>query len=132
LGLAKFRIFDIFQTEVNTTAHVTGEITKALFGRSVLGAWHPMSSPRVFPRNSLGQLDMLSNVGPLLFHFRIGSVLDSLDSSRDALGISISFIFFGRLKGTNPISETPRTKIPSIASTVSSPICQIWVEIEMR
>ena len=53
-----------------------------------------MSSPRVFPRNPLGRLDMLSNVGPLLFHFRIGSVLDSLGSSRDALGISISFIFF--------------------------------------
>jgi hypothetical protein len=41
LGLAKFRIFDIFQTEVNTTAHVTGEIAKALFGKSVLGRLAP-------------------------------------------------------------------------------------------
>jgi hypothetical protein len=41
LGPAKFRIFDFFQTEVKATAHVTGEIAKAFFGKSVLGRLAP-------------------------------------------------------------------------------------------
>ena len=35
LGPAKFGIFDTFQTEEGRTAHVTGEIAKALFVRAV-------------------------------------------------------------------------------------------------
>jgi quinol monooxygenase YgiN len=34
LGPAKFGIFDTFQTEEGRTAHVTGEIAKALFARA--------------------------------------------------------------------------------------------------
>ena len=34
LGPARFGIFDTFQTEEGRTAHVTGEIAKALFARA--------------------------------------------------------------------------------------------------
>lgn len=58
-------------------AKVIGEIVGGiLIGPSVLGRIAPNVSARVFPQSSLGQLDVLSTVGLVLFLFSIGSELD--------------------------------------------------------
>lgn len=58
-------------------ARVIGEISGGiLLGPSVLGRITPHISARLYPQSSLGSLDVLSNVGLILFLFLIGSELD--------------------------------------------------------
>ncbi|MBS1637463.1 MAG: cation:proton antiporter [Bacteroidetes bacterium] len=56
---------------------VIGEIIAGIFlGPSLLGAWFPEYSTFLFPKQSLGNLQFLSQVGLVLFMFVIGMELD--------------------------------------------------------
>jgi Kef-type K+ transport system membrane component KefB len=56
---------------------VIGEIAAGIaLGPSLLGAWLPGVSAQLFPANSLGLLQILSQVGVILFMFVVGLDLD--------------------------------------------------------
>src|ERR1700741_379732 len=56
---------------------VIGEILAGIFlGPSLLGMWFPEYSAFLFPKSSLGNLQLLSQIGLVLFMFVIGMELD--------------------------------------------------------
>ena len=71
---------------------VIGEILAGIFlGPSLLGMWLPEYSLFLFPQNSLGNLQLLSQIGLVLFMFVIGMELDFKllkNKAQDAIIIS--------------------------------------------
>ena len=56
---------------------VIGEIAAGIaLGPSLLGAWLPQVSAQLFPASSLGMLQLLSQIGVILFMFVVGLDLD--------------------------------------------------------
>ncbi|MDZ4664609.1 MAG: cation:proton antiporter [Bacteroidota bacterium] len=82
---------------------VIGEIFAGLFlGPSFMGSWLPEFNAYLFPMQSLGNLQFLSQVGLVLFMFVIGMELDLKvlkNKANDALIISHTGIFFSFLLG---------------------------------
>jgi Kef-type K+ transport system membrane component KefB len=82
---------------------VIGEIFAGLFlGPSFLGGWFPAFNSYLFPIESLGNLQFLSQVGLVLFMFVIGMELDLKvlkNKANDALIISHSSIFLSFFLG---------------------------------
>lgn len=81
-------------------SRVIGEIIGGiLIGPSVFGRFAPHAAEKLFPAQSLGSFEVLSNIGLILFLFLIGSELDyeHLRSQRRtaalASGVSIFFPF---------------------------------------
>ncbi|MES2393416.1 MAG: cation:proton antiporter [Acidobacteriota bacterium] len=72
-------------------ARVIGEIFGGIFlGPSVFGRLFPHASAAVFPANSLGSLEVLSNIGLILFLLIIGSELDFAHLRKQTLTVSLA------------------------------------------
>ncbi len=82
---------------------VIGEILAGIFlGPSLMGMWFPEYSDFLFPKESLGNLQFLSQVGVVLFMFVIGMELDLKvlkTKARDAIFISHTSIIISFLLG---------------------------------
>lgn len=83
---------------------VIGEIFAGIFlGPSFLGHWWPEVSGFLFPANSLGNLQFLSQIGLILFMFVIGLELDLnvlRNKAKDAIVVSHASIIFPFMLGT--------------------------------
>ncbi len=83
---------------------VMGEIIAGiLLGPSLIGSMFPAFSGFVFPKASIGNLQMLSQVGLILFMFVIGMELDLniiRQKAKTAVAISITSIIFPFALGT--------------------------------
>lgn len=91
------RTFGFIFTKIGLPS-VMGEIFAGLFlGPSFIGGWFPEFNAYLFPVQSLGNLQFLSQVGLVLFMFVIGMELDMKilkNKANDALIISHTGIFF--------------------------------------
>jgi len=74
--IAAARLFGVFFTRIGQPAVVGEIIAGIVLGPSVIGALFPGYSQFLFPVSSLGNLQLMSQIGLMLFMFVIGMELD--------------------------------------------------------